>query len=47
MLRYFWMTAGVLKKIAKCVCAIANAVRNDLGRMGFSTNDEKSVWGPC
>lgn len=37
---------GIEKDCQVC-CAIANAVRPDLSRVGFITNDEKSVWGPC
>ena len=28
-------------------CAVANAVKTELKRAGFITNDEKSVWEPC
>ena len=37
---------GIEKDCQVC-CAAANAVRPDLGRVGFSTNDDKSVWEPC
>ena len=37
---------GVEKDQQVC-CAVANAVRTDLRRAGFITNDEKSVWELC
>ena len=39
---------GVLKKFLKCHGGVvANAVRADLSKAGFVTNEDKSVWIPC
>ena len=41
-------TDGVLKRIDSQVCSIvADAVRTDLFKAGFVTNEDKSVWIPC
>ena len=40
-------THGVLKRISQVCGVVANAIRADLFKAGFVTNEDKSVWIPC